>query len=135
MKASEWIASLRIPEDYPIITTGWPDAERGLSESYWQDYCDDQAEDCAEEGIPYLPLSYGEWREREIEARGEEDETDEFSWQDCDLCHSGLGGARHHATAFHEGFKSPQDYIALEICSDCLCYIANGDVPNECEED
>jgi hypothetical protein len=81
MNANEWLNSLRIPQDYPILMCGWPDAERGLSESYWQDYCDELADDCAEEGIPYLPLSYGEWREREIAERGEEDETDEFSWR------------------------------------------------------
>lgn len=129
MKVNDWIESLRIPEDYPQITIGWPDAERGLSESYWQDYCDALAEDAAEEGIPYLPLTYEEWREREIAERGEEDEYTEFSWQNCDLC-GARAGSRHHATAFHKDFQAHEDYIALEVCGDCICFFANGDVPD-----
>jgi len=134
MTPQEWIDSLRVSDEYPHLMIGWPDAERWLSESYWQDYCDGQAEDAAEEGTPYMPLSYEDWREREIAERGEEDEQTEFSWQSCDLC-GALAGSRHHATAFHTDFPENQDYIALEVCDDCVCWIANGDVPNECEED
>jgi hypothetical protein len=133
MTSDEWINSLRIPQDYPILLCGWPAEERGLGKSDWESYCDDRAEECAEEGVPFMPLSYEDWYEREVEARGEEDEDTEFSWQDCDLC-GALAGSRHHATAYHTDFPANQDYIALEVCGDCLCWIANGDVPNECED-
>ena len=128
MKVSEWLDSLRIPQDYAVLTTGWPAEERGLGKSDHESYCDALAEECAEEGIPYLPLTYEEWYEREVEARGEEDEHSEFSWSDCDLC-GALAGSRHHATAYPKDFQAKTDYIALEVCGDCLCWIANGDVP------
>lgn len=132
MKASEWVDSLRVSEDYPVLLIGWPAEERGLGKSDWESYCDDLAEECAEEGVPFMPLDYESWYEKQIAERGEEDETTEFSWQQCDLCNA-QAGSRHHATAFHKDFPANTDYIALEVCDDCLCYIANGDVPNECE--
>lgn len=134
MTVQEWLDSLRIPQDYPVLTIGWPAEERGLGKSDHASYCDALAEDAAEEGVPYLPLTYEEWYEREVEARGEEDEITEFSRQDCDLC-GALAGSRHHATAYHKDFPKNEDYIALEVCGDCLLFFANGDVPDHLEND
>lgn len=65
--------------------------------------------------------------------RASDDEGDEgsFSWSDCDTCGSHLGGDRHAA----HGLVSPKKYarrtelIHLDVCTDCLFFIANGDLP------
>ena len=49
-----------------------------------------------------------------------------FSWSQCDTCGSTLGGNRYAAHGFAEGDDTP---IHLDVCEDCLCYIANGDLP------
>lgn len=54
-----------------------------------------------------------------------------FSWSSCDACGSSLGGNRHAA----HGLISPKKYarrtevIHLDVCTDCLFYTANGDLP------
>jgi hypothetical protein len=54
-----------------------------------------------------------------------------FSWSSCDACGSSLGGTRHAA----HGLISPKKYakrtevIHLDVCTDCLFYTANGDLP------
>lgn len=50
-----------------------------------------------------------------------------FSWTACDVCNSGLGGDRHNAHGIYSSEKG--DYIHLDICTDCLSYFANGDLP------
>ena len=50
-----------------------------------------------------------------------------FSSDFCDCCGSSLGGSRYAAHAFD---KSGRLYH-LEICVDCLMYIANGDEPDD----
>lgn len=50
-----------------------------------------------------------------------------FSWQSCGCCGSHLGGNRYAA----HGFNSAGELVHLEVCEDCLCYIANGDEPEE----
>lgn len=59
------------------------------------------------------------------------DETDEFSWGQCDSCDSRLGGSRHEASAYD---RSTKEVIELRICSDCVMFHANGELP-EGEED
>jgi hypothetical protein len=59
-----------------------------------------------------------------------------FSWSSCDACGSSLGGTRHAA----HGLISPKKYakrtevIHLDVCTDCLFYTANGDLPEGGEE-
>jgi len=48
-----------------------------------------------------------------------------FSWSACDVCDSSLGGDRHAAHACDED----GNVIHLDICVDCLVYIANGEEP------
>lgn len=47
-----------------------------------------------------------------------------FSWQDCDSCGSSLGGDRHPAHGFIDG-----ELRHFQVCTDCLMYHANGDLP------
>ena len=50
----------------------------------------------------------------------------EFSWSQCDICGSTLGGSRHAAHAFDNG-----ELVHLMVCVDCVMYMANGDKPEE----
>jgi len=52
-----------------------------------------------------------------------------FSWSPCECCDSSLGGDRHPAHAVNpEG-----DILHLDVCQDCLMYLANGEEPEEGE--
>ncbi len=127
MNVQEWIDYLRIPEKYPEVTLGWPDAEHGITQDAWMDYCDELAEEALESGTPYEPLTWEEWRDEQRDLFGE---GIEFSHQDCDLCGAAAGG-RAYATAWRMGrLPSEDDYIPLEVCGECACWIANGEVPD-----
>jgi len=60
---------------------------------------------------------------------GEVEEDGGFSWAACDLCGSTLGGDRFAA----HGFTPEGKLIHLDICMDCLQYLANGTIPEEWE--
>ena len=51
-----------------------------------------------------------------------------FSSTQCDGCGSNMGGDRHPAHTLLE-----KEWIHIEVCTDCLMYIANGDEPVEGE--
>lgn len=68
----------------------------------------------------------------ELEAACQADEvTDEggFSGRRCEGCGSGLGGNRYAA----HGFTDDNTVVHLDVCEDCLIYIANGDEPKNWE--
>ena len=135
MKASEWVEKFEsgIPRGYPVIMCGWPDREHGITHDAYIASCISVLEDlCEGEDAPLLG-SYEEWVDRQREDNPERDDLG-FSWQDCDLC-GALGGERYAATAFPEVIGEGTDYVPLEVCGDCLCYIANGEVPCDLEED
>ena len=48
-----------------------------------------------------------------------------FSWSPCPVCGSTLGGDRHAAHYIAEG-----DLNHLDVCTDCLFYASNGDLPS-----
>jgi len=57
-----------------------------------------------------------------------------FSWSSCDSCGSSLGGDRHKAHAIHKdafgpNAKKPDDVHHIEICTDCIMWHANGELP------
>jgi len=52
-----------------------------------------------------------------------------FSWHHCDCCGSSLGGNRYAA----HGFDKNKEVVHLEICEDCLIFLANGDEPEKWE--
>lgn len=61
-----------------------------------------------------------------------------FSSSQCDSCGSRLGGNRYSAHAWRgptgKGRDSwEEELIHLSVCGDCLCYLANGDVPKNWE--
>ena len=49
-----------------------------------------------------------------------------FSWGSCDCCDSTLGGDRYIAHGIIDG-----DLIHLNVCIDCLLYIANGEIAED----
>lgn len=55
-----------------------------------------------------------------------------LSWEDCDCCGSPLGGNRHPA---HGMDQETGELVHLYVCTDCVFYIAYGDVPDEEDED
>lgn len=61
------------------------------------------------------------------ECGGESDEPS-FSNSECDSCRSSLGGDRHPAHFLYQG-----EVQHCTVCSDCLMYHANGDLPEAWE--
>ncbi len=57
------------------------------------------------------------------------DFTSYFTWEPCELCRSALGGDRHPAAFIKAATK--EEPIELEVCTDCLMFIANGDLPHD----
>jgi hypothetical protein len=59
-----------------------------------------------------------------------------FSWSSCDACGSSLGGTRHaaHGLISPKKFHKRTEVIHLDVCTDCLFYTANGDLPEGGEE-
>jgi hypothetical protein len=53
-------------------------------------------------------------------------QVDEFSAYNCELCGDGPG-AREPAAIIKPG--EPFEEIYYAVCHDCICFIANGDVP------
>jgi len=65
--------------------------------------------------------------------RGAICEEGSFSRQSCDSCGSDLAGDRHDAHAISKiGIPNPE-VLHISICTDCLCYHANGDLPETWE--
>lgn len=54
-----------------------------------------------------------------------------FSWRPCEGCGSSLGGQRYAAHGLMPGLDN--ELCHFEVCTDCLFYIANGDVPKNWE--
>lgn len=55
-----------------------------------------------------------------------------FSWSRCDCCGTSLGGNRYAAHA-RGGTNGDGKLIHLDICGDCLQYLANGTEPENWE--
>lgn len=54
-----------------------------------------------------------------------------FTWHSCDLCNSPLGGDRYSAHVLNTIEGKTEVTHDLEVCTDCIMYIANGDVPDD----
>ena len=50
-----------------------------------------------------------------------------FSWSPCECCDSSLGGDRSPAHAV----ASDGSIVHMDVCTDCVMYLANGDEPSE----
>jgi hypothetical protein len=85
---------------------------------------------CEGSGECYPCAGTGE-TEPDEEARQCADEGS-FSWSQCDACGSTLGGDRYPAHALSpERLGRSEHWIHLDVCSDCLLFLANGDVPED----
>lgn len=133
MTTQEWLDNLREFPGFPNISLGWPAAEHGVE---WDDEKAYTAylEECAfseEEAAPFEVWMKGD-RAADLEELDGADDLG-FYHASCDLCGSGPG-ERYAATALPENPSENPDYVPLEVCSDCLCWLANGDVPDWLEE-
>ena len=48
-----------------------------------------------------------------------------FSWRTCEACGSTFGGDRYPA----HGLDDDLEIVHIDVCVDCLMYLANGDEP------
>ena len=55
-----------------------------------------------------------------------------FSWSRCDGCGSSFGGDRYPAHGFLA--SDERGVFHLDICVDCVMYLANGDEPEEWQQ-
>jgi hypothetical protein len=76
------------------------------------------------EGLDYLSTGYAS-HDLCDECLEEQDDEGFFSWSSCDCCGSSLGGTRYAA----HGRDKDGNLVHLDVCSDCLMYLANGDEP------
>ena len=51
-----------------------------------------------------------------------------FSWNHCDVCKSKLGGDRYSANIYN---VVTEEVTELAVCTDCINYIANSEVPSD----
>lgn len=134
MKVKDWLDTIErnTPKGYPILSPGWPDAWHGITHSAYIDMAITALEDLDDGAdIPQFP-TFENWKryQRDSEELGNLG----FSFDDCDLC-GDLPGERYAATALPPNPAENHDYVALSVCGGCLCYIANGDVPDWLEDD
>ncbi len=126
MKVQEWLDSLTIPPGYDMVC-GWPDEQHGITWEAYMDWGHSVMDETTSEGEDIGSFqSFDEWKE---EQRTENPDRDNlgFSHERCDMCNS-LPGDRHAATAL--SVENPANFLAYEVCGDCICFIANGDVPD-----
>lgn len=127
-RLSEWYLSFSAEAEnlakqgYHLVP-GWPADEYNLG---WNDYiswCHDQLDE-VEEGDDVQPLpTYVAWRDE----RMPEEESQGFSWSECELC-GAQAGERYAASAIN---TEKNDCVIYEVCGSCLQYIANGDLPED----
>ena len=128
MKVNDWIITIErnTPKGFPQLVCGWPDEEHGIT---WDGYIEHLISmlEGMSDGDPLPTLTFQAWKDMR---RDEDEDSDNlsFCWEECDLC-SAVAGNRHAATALPDNPAENHDYVALSVCQDCLCFIANGDVP------
>ena len=129
MKVKDWLAAVEsnpILENFPNLVCGWPDEDHGIHWEAYREACIQRIDDLTQgSDVPEFK-TYTNWRRDMRDADPERDSLG-FSWQVCDLC-GALPGERYTATAFDTEMS---EYCGLSVCLDCLCYIANGDLPEE----
>lgn len=65
----------------------------------------------------------------EIEDSGDFDPNRGFSWSDCGVCGSTLGGDRYFWHAWDAETNETMHFD--DMCSDCVRYLADGDEPED----
>ncbi len=134
MKVKDWLDTIeRNTPEGDHLSCGWPDEEHGITHNAYVEAAMRELEDLNDGAdIPQFP-TFENWKKTQ---RDEDEDRDNlgFSSLRCDLC-GGLAGDRHAVTALPDNPAENHDYVALSVCGDCLCFIANGDVPDLLEED
>jgi len=131
MKTRDWIKNFErnVPEGFPVVAMGWPEAEYGICHENYINYCSDTVNETPDnESVPLLP-TFEEWKQKE---RSMIPDDLGFSTNCCDTCGS-LPGIRYAATAMPSDLAD-KDYVTLTVCEDCVLYIANGETPVDCED-
>ena len=52
-----------------------------------------------------------------------------FSWTSCDVCDQKKGGDRYRATMCNPGPDNVDEKIEVSVCTDCVMFAANGELP------
>lgn len=131
MKTEDWIKNFErnLPEGFPVVAMGWPEAEYGICHENYINYCSDAVNETPDgESVPPLP-TFEEWKQKE---RSMIPDDLGFSTNCCDTCGS-FPGTKYAATAMPSD-HTDKDYVALSVCEDCAQYIANGETPIDCED-
>jgi len=110
--------------DYPLITTGWPDDEYGIHHEAYREWVENIASNLDDETDMPPVMSYQEWKVKQRERT--EDRIAEFSRSTCDCCGTTLGGSRYAVTGLPSNPSTDSSYIPYEVCEDCYYMIATG---------
>ena len=95
-----------------------------------------ECRECWGEGLVWDDMGHVAWDCPECGGEGEIAATERdrecadeggFSWVACDCCGNRLGGNRYPAHGRDAGGRM----VHLDICQDCVQYIANGELPPE----
>lgn len=116
-----------VPEGWNI-GLGSTDEHIGATYNEYIQHCVDVLEALDEGADAPVFISFIDWRDKQ---REEHDDDLGFARNDCECCGTSMAGQRYAATALPPNPVENKDYIALEICQNCLLYVANGDVPDD----
>lgn len=120
------------PVGYPNLVAGWPDEEYGITLDAYIDWAIDLM-DCLFIGDDIGTFqTFDEYKQQERDANPDRDDLG-FSHLNCDLC-GALPGDRHAVTALPVDPANNLDYVALSVCSDCLMFVTNAELPHSLED-
>ena len=130
VKQYEKMIAANTPKGYPQLVCGWPDKEHDITWGRYIEHLRTLLDDLAEADPLPVFKTFDEWKQGE---RTEDRDNLGFSHFHCDLCDA-LPGDRYAVTALPEDPAKNHDYIPLSVCSYCLQYIANGELPDYLED-
>lgn len=121
---------------YKNLVCGWPDEEHDdMTHGAYLRWCQSRMDGIIDRTPPYSNVpsevtfpTFKGWRKAKRNEDGRGDLG--FSTVECDLC-GALPGDRYAVTALPDNPAENDDYVALEVCGDCLMFIANGEEPAE----
>lgn len=132
VKEYEATVAANTPEGYPNLVAGWPDEEHDITWDAYIEWGHDVMDDVAEGDDIGAFQTFEEYKQQERDANTDRDYLG-FSYENCDLC-GALPGDRHAVTAYPEDVPNNLDYVALSVCSDCLMFVANAELPHYLED-
>ena len=117
---------------FPYIVSGVIDADAGITHDAYLDEVECLVTRLVwdtEDGKDVILgdiQSFDDWK---CERRENMNERIEFSYCECDLCRTSLGGSRHYVTALPEDTRTNDNYVSYTVCDNCYLYVCNGDLP------